>query len=363
MAAINVGLWIHVSVEQGVCLLPDLEDITVRVDLAYDGSGRLDFDTLLDSLERGCQEQWGLRPSLVAEARHDAGFMSQLKQAIIETDIQVNSNILEKFDFYPKGLAGEMVTCHIPVKMQGSGMSVSIWACAENGGYDLDGLVNDLEDSYREMLFLPAGYKVFSDSQRSAIRADGTKWIEKLKGEYRNHLADKLGYSKEQEYRYKEIKSYKFSRGSIVFMEGKTVNATFSLSGTIVIRKNKLYMDVMGETALLGPPGVVAWNGKITLLKNGNPVAAKGIQGTNAGVWPNEGGRVPVGAIEFQLEPPRPQDKWQLKFNVGYFYQEYGSGGPAMTRATQAITIKTKKVKFPDAIWKIDRDYEWLNPL
>ncbi|MFH2126417.1 MAG: hypothetical protein ABIK12_07855 [Pseudomonadota bacterium] len=353
---------------QKVSLLPEFEPepIEVKVDLTHDENGCLDFDSVLRTLERAAQEHWGLHLPLLPGAKQDAGFMNQVKQAIIDDTILVLPDILETFDFYPEGLTGEMIPCHIPVKMKGSSMVASIWGCVgEGGGYDLGGLVNDLEDSYREMLFLPAGYKVFGDSQRNAIRANGTKWIEKLKEEYRNHLADKYGYSKELEYRYKEIKTYIFTTKSVVFMEGKLPHGSFTLSGYIFIRNNKLQMDVMGETALLGPPAVIAWNGTITLLKNGAPVASKGLRmPTEKSIWPGaNSGKVPVGEVSFQLEPPNPRDRWQLKFNVGYFYQEYGPSAPSIPRAEQVISIEAEWVKFPDAIWKVDRKYEWLNPL
>ncbi|MBU4277490.1 MAG: hypothetical protein KKC30_12180 [Proteobacteria bacterium] len=352
---------------QKVSLLPEFEPepIEVKVDLTHDENGCLDFDSVLRTLERAAQEHWGLHLPLLPGAKQDAGFMNQVKQAIIDDTILVLPDILETFDFYPEGLTGEMIPCHIPVKMKGSGMVASIWGCVgEGGGYDLGGLVNDLEDSYREMLFLPAGYDVFGDSQRNAIRANGTKWIEKLKAEYRNHLADKLGYSKEPEYKYKEIKTYSFPTFSGVVFEGKTIHASFTLSGSIVIRNNKLQMDLMGKTALLGPPAVLVWNGTITLLKNGVPVVRKALPWTSKGVWPGENsGKVPIGEVSFQLDPPDPNDRWQLKFDVGYVYHEHGAVDAVKPRADQIISIEAKWVKFPDAIWKIDREYEWLNPL
>lgn len=356
---------------QKVALLPDLkileglEPIEVKVDLTHDGNGCLDFDNVLRTLERAAQEHWGLHLPLLPGAKQDDEFMSQVKRAIIDDTILVLPDIMETFDFYPEGLAGKMIPCHIPVKMKGSGMVVSIWGCAAEGsGYDLGGLVNDLEDGYREMLFLPAGYKVFGDSQRNAIRANGTKWIEKLKEEYRNHLADKLGYSKEEVYRYKEIKSYNFTTVSVVFMQGKIPHGTFTLSGSIVIRNNKLQMDVMGETALLGPPAVIAWDGVITLLKNGVPVDSKGLPWASKGIWPGKNsGKVPAGSVDFQLDPPNPNDKWQLKFDVGYVCHESTGTDASKFRADDTISIEAEWVKFPDAIWKIDREYEWLNPL
>ena len=316
-------------------------------------------------MESAAREHWGLQLPLLPGAKQDDEFMNQVKQAIIDETILVLPDILETFDFYPEGLTGEMIPCHIPVKMKGSGMVVSIWGCVgEGGGYDLGELVNDLEESYREMLFLPAGYKVFADSQRNAIRANGTKWIEKLKEEYRNHLADKLGYSKEEVYRYKEINTFRLAKASTVIMKEHFPHGSYTISGNIVVRKNKLHVDVMGYTALLMAEGKVHWDGFITLLKNGNSVAQKGIMWTNAGIWPyTEYGKVPVGSIDFKLGPPNPQDKWQLNFDIGYTFQVVGSSDATKRRIDKVITIKTESVKFPNAIWKINRDYEWLNPL
>ncbi len=367
MITINVESWVGYTSGRGVSLLPELEPepIEVRVDLTHDENGCLDFDNVLRTLERAAQEHWGLQLPLLPGAKQDAGFMNQVKQAIINETILVLPDILEMFDFYPDGLNGEMIPCHIPVKMKGSGMVVSIWGCvAEGGGYDLGGLVNDLEAACREMLFLPAGYKVFGDSQRNAIRANGTKWIEKLKEEYRNYLADKLGYGKEEVYRYKEINTFRLAKASVVFMKEILPHGSFTLSGNIVVRENKLHVDVMGYTALLMAEGTVHWNGFITLLKNGNAVVQKGIMWTNAGIWPyREYGKVPVGSIDFELGPPNPHDKWQLNFNIGYTYQVSGSSDETKRRIDEVITVETESVKFPNAIWKINRDYEWLNPL
>ncbi len=365
MSYMNIWPYVIPSRDKGISLLPPSTNDTIKIDLSYLGDGRLNFSNMLTQMEREYGKELGQRVALLPKALQDPEVMEPLKSLIIEQAILITKNILTMFTFHPQSLGGQMIPCHIPVKMKGSGMLVSIYGCPSKGGvYELDRLVNELEDSYRKVLDLDSGEVIFSSSQRSVIRQNGTKWIENLKEQYRNHLADKFNYSKEEVYRYKEIKSYSFRTGSITFAQGVGVHGTFTLSGYIAIRNNKLSINVMGETALLMTNGIVAWNGTISLLKNGNPVASKSIQWTNAGIWPHEKSkRVPVGAVGFNLGPPNPKDKWQLKFDVGYNYQTDGSSIPSTVRADKTIAVDAGWVKFPDAVWKINREYEWLNPL
>jgi hypothetical protein len=361
---INVTPYAKPASTSGISLEVPPQTVNINYSLYYRSDGRLDYGRILAELEKKCSMEMGIGVALLPRALHDPEIMTPLKDGIIVNAILVNHDILAMFDFHPKSLGGEMIPCHIPVKMKGSGMLWSIWACPDKGGgYDLDRLVNDLEDSYRKVMFLDSGEVIFTPAHRSVIRQNGTKWIEKLKEQYRNHLADKFNYSGEPEYRYKEIQKYKFPTFSVTGLSGYLPLGSFTLWGTISVVRNKLDITVMVHAPAKKEGDRLDFFGSIILVKNGKPVARRGVHKNETDHWPKDkGSDFALGSASFQLEPPSPKDKWQLKFDVAYFHGVPGGGAPGL-KADEVITVQAERVKFPDAIWELDREYEWLQPL
>ena len=82
----------------------------------------------------GCGPPWWPRP------QNDAGFMSQLKEAIIETTILVIPDILERFTPIEDSLQGQGENFRMSLRMQDSGMLARIPIRRDaGGGYDIEG--------------------------------------------------------------------------------------------------------------------------------------------------------------------------------------------------------------------------------
>ena len=163
----------------GVSLLPEKTECTLTITLRYQSDGRWDVDDFLDKLSSGVRREMGVDVDFRFLVRLGGRIMDQIKQSIIEQNIQAVSDVLAEFELNQASLRNPPIDISplfikLPLLFKHTGFKCWLeYMLDRDDKPDEINILPGLERCFRAIYHLNPGMKVFSDAQRHPSRRSG----------------------------------------------------------------------------------------------------------------------------------------------------------------------------------------------